>query len=90
MLISNSFNESFSALTGYEPMAWQTQLYERFVDGHVPAVCDIPTGLGKTNVMAIWLITLAQDTNHAIPRRLVYIVNAGPLWITTLRQEINA
>ena len=39
-----------------------------------PKSCNVPTGLGKTSVVAIWLIALARYRNK-MPRRLVYIVN---------------
>lgn len=41
--------------------------------GTVPAALDIPTGLGKTKVMALWLIALASGA--PLPRRLVYVVD---------------
>jgi hypothetical protein len=45
----------------------------------VPRTCDIPTGLGKTAVIPIWLIALVYSGEdlkcRLIPRRLVYIVN---------------
>lgn len=74
------FSERFQALTGHVPFEWQTQLYEKMSLGHVPKSCDLPTGLGKTAVMPIWLIALAHSTEHSqangrIPRRLVYVVN---------------
>jgi len=56
-----NFSKQFSALTGFDPMPWQEALYARFVagsDGNIPACCDIPTGLGKTSVIAIWLIRM--------------------------------
>jgi len=72
-----SFADLFSALTGHEPFPWQEKLYKRFVsdDGnHIPKSCSIPTGLGKTNVIAVWLIALANHPGK-MPRRLVYVVN---------------
>jgi CRISPR-associated endonuclease/helicase Cas3 len=33
----------------------------------------VPTGLGKTSVIAVWL--LARERNASLPRRLVYVVN---------------
>ncbi|HEX4077754.1 MAG TPA: type I-U CRISPR-associated helicase/endonuclease Cas3 [Rhizomicrobium sp.] len=72
------FDEAFRALTGYKPMGWQHRLYDRFVTNNLPQALDIPTGLGKTSVMAIWLIALAVQA-HAksprLPRRLIYVVN---------------
>ncbi|NLW88084.1 MAG: type I-U CRISPR-associated helicase/endonuclease Cas3 [Planctomycetes bacterium] len=68
-----SFEKAFSALTGHEPYPWQIKLFARFLDGDVPQACNLPTGLGKTNVITIWLIALACKAD--LPRRLVYVVN---------------
>lgn len=70
------FEKLFAALTEHEPFPWQTGLYECFCRGDIPAICDIPTGLGKTSVIAIWLLALAGKRSEVkIPRRLVYVVN---------------
>lgn len=77
-LDSRSFSESFVVLTGHSPMRWQHRLFNRLVAGKIPAALDLPTGLGKTSVMAIWLVAraLAQESAlNAIPRRLVYVVD---------------
>lgn len=79
-----SFSKQFEALTGFAPMKWQCRLFNRFIDAGlphaqgIPAACDIPTGLGKTSVMVIWLLALAHQADGRrvrLPRRLVYIVN---------------
>jgi len=44
-----------------------------FSQGRFPSSCVIPTGLGKTSVIAIWLLSLAHGAK--VPRRLVYVVN---------------
>lgn len=68
------FAAAFERLTGYPPFRWQGRLFaEHFAKGQVPTACDIPTGLGKTAVMAVWLI--AQTWGAALPRRLVYVVD---------------
>jgi len=69
-----TFAEWFFRLTGQEPFPWQMALYGEFAAGKVPSCCDIPTGLGKTSVIAIWLIAQILHPEH-IPRRLVYVVN---------------
>ncbi|HTV30502.1 MAG TPA: type I-U CRISPR-associated helicase/endonuclease Cas3 [Xanthobacteraceae bacterium] len=73
------FDDSFSLLTGYSPpMRWQKRLFDLFVRAAIPAALDLPTGLGKTSVMAIWLVARAlagEDALKATPRRLVYIVD---------------
>ncbi|GAB4246184.1 type I-G CRISPR-associated helicase/endonuclease Cas3g [Deferrisoma sp.] len=73
-----NFEGNFCALTGYRPMRWQRNLFARFVQNDLPEVCDIPTGLGKTSVLPIWLLAVAQQAEAGalrLPRRLVYIVN---------------
>lgn len=68
------FGSAFKALTGNEPFPWQRALYEQwFSQGKVPPSCNLPTGLGKTSVIAVWLIALANGAK--VPRRLVYVVN---------------
>ncbi len=78
------FDRTFYALMGVPPFGWQRRLYEEhFVDFDPPKVelpraLDIPTGLGKTAVMAVWLIALArqaEDGGVRLPRRLVYVVD---------------
>ena len=55
------FAECFKCLTGYEPMHWQSRLYkDKFSKGNIPSAIAIPTGLGKTSVIHIWLIALAN------------------------------
>ena len=68
------FDKTFLTLTGNSPFPWQQALYKRFSDREIPASCSLPTGLGKTSVVAIWLIALANFPSH-VPRRLVYVVN---------------
>ena len=65
---------------GDSPFPWQAALLQRFIEegsedrrrGTVRAL-DLPTGLGKTSVMAIWLV--ARALGAKLPRRLVYIVD---------------
>lgn len=60
-------------------MRWQKRLYdEHFANGALPSAVSVPTGLGKTAVMAIWLVALAQQMKSgqvSLPRRLVYVVD---------------
>lgn len=55
------------------PFPWQEELFTRFAKGTIERSLDIPTGLGKTAVMAIWLVARAHGA--ALPRRLVYVVD---------------
>lgn len=72
------FDTTFQALTDYTPMEWQRRLFRRLAQLKPPTACDLPTGLGKTSVIPIWLIAVASYANVGsfnLPRRLVYIVN---------------
>jgi len=61
-------------LAGRELYFWQRRLlFEHLLSGKLPDAIDIPTGLGKTTVMALWLAALAQGA--PVPRRLVYVVD---------------
>ncbi len=70
----HDFPKTFATLTGVTPFPWQTALYDRFINGDYPESASLPTGLGKTSIIAIWLCALAAKPN-ATPRRLVYVVN---------------
>jgi CRISPR-associated endonuclease/helicase Cas3 len=68
------FNSAFSALCeGRSPFPWQCRLFRAMVQGCVPSSCSLPTGLGKSSIIPIWLIALAAGGK--LPRRLLYIVN---------------
>lgn len=72
------FESAFLALTGHQPLRWQKRLYQRLFAGDFPRLIDLPTGLGKTSIIPIWLIALAAQAereNISLPRRLIYIVN---------------
>lgn len=58
-----------------KPFSWQLALLESFLRGssELPNGVDVPTGLGKTAVMAIWLV--ARAFGAVLPRRLIYIVD---------------
>lgn len=73
-----SLAETFRVLTaengvGYLPFRWQTRLLDRLLRCDLPDAVDVPTGLGKTATMALWLIALAEGA--ALPRRLIYVVD---------------
>lgn len=72
--MSDAFPKTFKQLTGHAPFPWQQALFDLFVQGPIPESCNLPTGLGKTSVIAIWLIALAKK-GAQIPRRMVYVVN---------------
>lgn len=84
------FEKAFSALTDNPPFPWQSRLFNEYLSrGELPQAIDIPTGLGKTAIMAIWLLARAQEelsgrakkwlsdesVHPVLPRRLVYVVD---------------
>jgi CRISPR-associated endonuclease/helicase Cas3 len=73
------FSLAFKALTDNDPLRWQKRLYNQMRAGNLPVICDLPTGLGKTSVIPIWLIAFASQIEAGeaprLPRRLIYIVN---------------
>ena len=74
LIVRDDFKKDFEELTGFPPFKWQNRLYhDHFTKGHIPSALDIPTGLGKTSVMAIWY--LARKAGSTVPRRLVYVVD---------------
>jgi CRISPR-associated endonuclease/helicase Cas3 len=71
--IADSFEKWFSLIFGFRPLEWQQRLFDQFLKNEIPSSLDLPTGLGKTSVMAIWL--LARAFNPSLPKRLVYVVD---------------
>lgn len=68
------FDNVFQVLTEHRPFRWQRRLFDEWLSqGKLPSAIDIPTGLGKTAVMAVWL--LARAAGADLPRRLVYVVD---------------
>ncbi len=91
----DGFPDAFQALTDHRPLRWQVRLYQRLRwEGTIPSQCELPTGLGKTSVIPIWLIALARqggDDRITLPRRLVYVVNRRTVvdQATTVVEEIR-
>lgn len=73
------FADGFSKLTGNVPLSWQKRLFvEHFIRSDIPSCLDIPTGLGKTSVIAVWLLARAYRSagrRPPLPNRLVYVVD---------------
>ena len=67
------FDSAFEGLTGHPPFPWQRRLFVEWLSrGQIPPAIEIPTGLGKTAVMAVWLLARAECAD--LPRRLVHVV----------------
>ncbi|NQW47604.1 MAG: type I-U CRISPR-associated helicase/endonuclease Cas3, partial [Planctomycetes bacterium] len=77
MADTKAFDGQFTALTGApSPFPWQRRLWDhlRQADFDACSPCSLPTGMGKTSIIPIWLIALAGNPD-GVPRRLVYVVN---------------
>ena len=75
-----SFRRQFAALTGRAtPFGWQEELFAILLGGTMPQSVDLPTGAGKTSIMSIWLLALAnqsaQGGSVTLPRRLFWVVD---------------
>jgi len=70
------FDDYFGKLTRISTgaYAWQRDLFERFTHGQFPPSLNLPTGLGKTSIMPVWLLALAAAPG-IVPRRLVWVVD---------------
>ncbi len=75
------FDRTFRLLTGHARMlAWQRRLFhDWFRRGRLPDEIDLPAGLGKTSVMALWLMALAEQLGEGredrLPLRYVHVVD---------------
>ena len=70
----NMFENALELQRNENPFPWQIELLTRLETGIKERISlDIPTGLGKTSVMAAWLVAKAQGAN--LPCRLVYVVD---------------
>lgn len=70
---ANFLHEALGLSEGATPFPWQLRLLERFLSEDIPRSLDLPTGIGKTSTIAIWLV--AKILGATLPRRLVLIVN---------------
>lgn len=68
-----NFDDFFKTATGYTPFNYQSQLA---VDTDLPDAMHIPTGLGKTTVIVVWLwrklFHPEKSVRDSTPRRLIY------------------
>lgn len=74
----SDFSSRFYAIHNFHPFRWQEELFEKFVKSDIPPLIDLPTGAGKTAVMTVWLLALAEQSRLGaikLPRRLVWVVD---------------
>ncbi|WP_448208301.1 type I-G CRISPR-associated helicase/endonuclease Cas3g [Azospirillum sp. sgz302134] len=73
-------SSAFHALHGQDvdPFPWQEEAFRRLTAGEPLGPVDVPTGLGKTAIITVWLLALAWHRlgrGAAVPTRLFYVVN---------------
>lgn len=70
------------------PFPWQESFIGVLLgDNRDRLTLDVPTGLGKTSVMAAWLVALAEGAD--LPRRLVYIVDRRAVVDQATREAVR-
>ena len=63
----------FDDIVGHPPFPWQRELHAAFAKGEIPEAVDVPTGMGKT--LSVLLFLLARLDNPELPTRVVYVVD---------------
>ena len=73
------FDALYRELTGHDgAFRWQYRLFCDFAAGYFPTDIELPTGIGKTSIIVVWLMALAHALKRGarhVPRRLVYVVD---------------
>jgi len=73
------FKDAYRALTGHPlHFPWQKRTFEKLAEGRPPEIVNLPTGTGKTSLIALWLIAIGWQGSQGtitLPRRLVWVVN---------------
>jgi CRISPR-associated endonuclease/helicase Cas3 len=80
--IEQFLSRYFPLLTGINGGAyrWQEEIFEKLIEGDWPRDVCLPTGMGKTSIMVLWLLALAWVALHgegarSVARRLVWVVD---------------
>ncbi len=71
--MSLDFTSWYEERHGYQPFPWQVKMAELIASGHPPASISVPTGCGKTAIIAAWHWAIESGLN--IPKRLIYVVD---------------
>jgi CRISPR-associated endonuclease/helicase Cas3 len=73
------FDAAYRALTGHDGACrWQHRLFSDLEAGRFASDIELATGLGKTSIIALWVLALARVIGSSpcpVPRRLAYIVD---------------
>jgi CRISPR-associated endonuclease/helicase Cas3 len=73
------FDAAYCALTGHDGACrWQYRLFTDLDTGRLLTDIELGTGLGKTSIIALWVLALGRALGRAsyiVPRRLAYVVD---------------
>lgn len=73
------FDALYRALTGHDGACrWQHRLFTDLEAGRFPTDIELATGLGKTSIIALWVLALGcalARKSTTVPRRLAYVVD---------------
>ncbi|MEW1550538.1 type I-G CRISPR-associated helicase/endonuclease Cas3g [Streptomyces tsukubensis] len=73
------FPDFVQEVRGHRPFPWQTAYLHEVADGGTWPDLDIPTGLGKTSIIDIWVFLLAWQhsagAGRTVPLRLFFVVD---------------
>src|ERR1700737_4825402 len=94
------FSTWFRTLRSFSPYPWQVKLFQAILADHAPDSVYIPTGGGKTEIIAVWLLAVLYQIKTtgalAVPRRLYYavdrrsVVDQTELVAADLLEKINS
>ena len=70
--IRQEFTKFFEIMHGFKPYPYQYRLMESFIKGNYPKTLSIPTGLGKSYIVTIFIFTLYKRPDIT-PRRLIFV-----------------
>lgn len=75
----DEFDRLYRALTSHDGACrWQYRLFTDLQAGRFPTDIELATGLGKTSIIALWVLALGcalKRNSKLIPRRLAYVVD---------------
>jgi CRISPR-associated endonuclease/helicase Cas3 len=75
------FDRLYRALTGHDGACrWQYRLFCGLEDGRFPTDVELATGVGKTSIIALWILAFWRRralgrSPCVLPRRLAYVVD---------------
>lgn len=75
-----TFTEFFRASWNHEPFPWQLELADRVVATGWPALLDVPTGLGKTAALDVFVWHLSSEAylepaDRTAPTRAAFVID---------------